>query len=261
MNFATTNFLSYQKSVPDVLDKISAKDILSKQHSILIKPNLVNSSPFPVTTSVKCCEAIVNYIKASSDADIVIAEGAGDATHETYEIFDLLGYTDLAERQGIELADLNHARLRKLENKARPVFLEMYLPEIAFTHFIISVPVLKAHSLAVVTGTLKNMMGLAPPRYYSGQGPWKKALFHERLHEAIIDLNTYRSPDLSVMDASVGLADFHLGGRECSPPAGKLIAGFDPLETDREAANLLGIDWKTVPHLSSDLQLQAEALT
>ncbi len=254
MRFAKINFLSYHESVPDILDKIGARDILSKQDSILIKPNLVNSSPFPVTTSVICCEAIVNYIKTCSDAKIVIAEGSGDATYETYEIFDLLGYTDLAERHGIQLADLNHERLRKLENKDRPVFPEMYLPEIVFTNFIISVPVLKAHSLSLITGTLKNMMGLAPPRYYSGQGPWKKTLFHKHLHEAITDLNTYRSPDLSLMDASVGLADFHLGGRQCSPPAGKLIAGFDPLETDREAANLLGIDWKTVPHLSSDIQ-------
>lgn len=251
MTFATIAFSSYQDSVSEVLDAVGAKKILSEQSSILIKPNLINASPFPVTTPVECCEAAVRYIKACSDADIVIGEGCGDPSYETDDIFRILGYKDMAKRHDVQLADLNDIPLRKLKDESRSALPEIYLPEIAFTHFIISVPVLKAHSLATITGTLKNMMGLLPPEHYSnGNGVWKKALFHKHLHQAITDLNTYRTPDLSLMDASVGLADYHLGGRECSPPAGKLIAGFNPLEVDREAATLLGIDWKTVPHLS-----------
>ncbi|MDM8526437.1 DUF362 domain-containing protein [Desulfococcaceae bacterium HSG8] len=249
MQLATVDFLSYRESVPEAFDRIGAGEILSEQHAILIKPNLVNSSPFPVTTPVQCCEAVAEYVKRCSDADIVIAEGCGDPSYETDEIFRRLGYADLAERYGIQLIDLNHAGLKKLENNKNPVFPEMYLPEIAFTHFIISVPVLKAHSLSIITGTLKNMVGLAPPRYYGGGG-WNKSRFHNNIHQAITDLNTYRHADLTMTDASVGLVDYHLGGRRCSPPAGKLIAGYDPLETDREAAGLLGIDWETVPHLS-----------
>ena len=78
---------------------------------------------------------------------------------------------------------------------------------------------------------------------------WKKAVFHGHMHQAIIDLNRYRSADLSLMDASVGLAEYHLGGRKCSPPANKIIAGFNPKAVDREAAALLGFDWNSIPHL------------
>jgi uncharacterized protein (DUF362 family) len=194
----------------------------------------------------------VNYVKTCSDADIVIAEGTGDPSHETHEVFRMLGYDRLAERCGVQLMDLNHEKLKTLQNKSNSVLPEIYLPEIAFRHFIISVPVLKAHSLAEITGSLKNMMGFAPPRYYSGA--WKKSAFHKNLHQAIIELNRYRTPDLTLMDASVGLADFHLGGRKCSPPAGKLIASLNPLEADREAAKLLGMDWQKIPHLVSDFQ-------
>ena len=52
------------------------------------------------------------------------------------------------------------------------------------------------------------------------------------------------------MDASIGLADYHLGGRICDPPVNKLIAGFDPQKVDRKAAGLLGLDWRTIPHLN-----------
>ena len=77
------------------------------------------------------------------------------------------------------------------------------------------------------------------------------------MHQAIVELNQYRSPDLSLVDASVGLADFHLGGRHCSPPLAKIIAGYDPLEVDRRAAELLGLNWEQIPHLSPKVKLGA----
>jgi len=251
MSLATVDFSTYHESISLTLDKIGAKEVFAKQSAILIKPNLTNASRHPVTTSVECCEAVVEYVRSCSNADIIIAEGPGDPSLETEEIFDLLGYRRMAIREGIPLVDLNTAPLKKLKNKDCPVFPEMYLPEIAFTHFIISVPVLKAHSLATMTGTLKNMMGFAPPKYYSGNfGVWKKAAFHGNMHQAIIDLNRYRRADLSLMDSTIGLADHHLGGSRCNPPVNKIIAGFNPLEVDRAAATLLGLDWKRIPHLA-----------
>ncbi len=77
--------------------------------------------------------------------------------HETDEVFEKLGYTAMAKRQGISLVDLNYGPVKILENPDCPVFPKMYLPEIAFSHYIISVPVLKAHSLAGMTGSLKKV--------------------------------------------------------------------------------------------------------
>jgi len=251
MNLVTIDFSSYLESVTEALDAIGARARLARQSAILIKPNLINASPHPVTTPVDCCEAVVKYVRSCSNADIVIAEGCGDPSFETSEIFDVLGYSELSKRYGVSLVDLNESPLKRLKNKECSAFPEIYLPEIAFTHFVISVPVLKAHSLAIITGTLKNMMGFTPPKYYSGTfGTWKKAAFHGDIHQSIIDLNRYRSPDLSLMDATVGLAEYHLGGRHCSPSPGKIIAGFNPTEVDRESASLLGLNWRDIPHLT-----------
>lgn len=258
MQSVTIDFDSYHESIAVALDGIDAGATLAQQAAILLKPNLINASPHPVTTPAACCEAVIEYIRSCSDASIVIAEGCGDAHLETDEVFDLLEYRDLARRHGIGLVDLNAAPLRKLKNNNCSFFSEIYLPEIAYTHFIISIPVLKAHSMAQITGTLKNMVGLAPPQYYGDRfGGWKKSIFHNNMQQAIIDLNRYRSPDLSVMDASVGLADFHLGGRHCNPPVNKIIAGFNPLQVDRQAAALLGLDWRQIQHLASDNQSES----
>jgi uncharacterized protein (DUF362 family) len=244
-------FSSYEKSIPEALDRIGAAAVLKKQTHILLKPNLINADPHPVTTPAACCEAIVHYIRGCSDAAIVIAEGCGIPEMTTDTVFAQLGYAGLGRRLNIPLVDLNTAPVREVANPGGVNYPVMRLPEIALTHFLISVPVLKAHSLADITGTLKNMMGLLPPEHYGRQGgAWRKADFHTDLHRSIGELNACRTPDLSIMDASIGLASFHLGGPPCQPPAGRILAGYDPLDLDRRAADLLGIDWRQIPHLN-----------
>ena len=252
MDLVTIKFESYEKTIKDALDAISAHKQIAEQSAILIKPNLVNDSPHPITTSPESCEVIIEYIRRYSKAEVIIAEGCGDVSLETDEIFKGLGYTEMAERQGVPLIDLNYGPVRVLKNPDCPVFPEMYLPEIAFAYYIISVPVLKVHSLAKMTGSLKNMMGFAQPKYYSGRyGIWKKALFHGQMQESVIDLNRYLIPNLSVMDCSIGMAEHHLHGAHCNPHVNRIIAGYNPWEVDREAAGLLGLNWNDIKHIAA----------
>lgn len=246
------DFVSFQKSIPRILEKLEAGPLVAGQKRILLKPNLVCDSGHPITTHPEMCGAVIDFIRAYASPEIIIAEGTGDAHKETGAMFAALGYTELARRLHVELLDLNHAPLVRLEDPDCPVFPEMYLPEVLFDSYVVSLPVLKAHSIAEVTGTLKNMMGAAPPSHYSGSGgSWKKAVFHHRMDQSLLDLNRYRSPDLTVMDASIGMAAFHLGGPHCNPPIGKLLAGFDPWAVDRQGAELLGRDWRRIPYLAA----------
>ncbi len=232
------------------MDAAGLATALAGQGRVMVKPNLVNATAPPVTTPLECVEAVVRYVRDHCEAEVVIAEGSGDALRETPEIFRDLGYEDLAMRLGVALLDLNHAPLVRLERPDCHVFPVMHLPRAAMESFLISVPVLKRHSLAGMTGSLKNMMGLAPPSHYSGaDGYWKKAVFHNRMQDSVADLARYRAPDFTLMDASVGLSEFHLGGAECDPPLNTILAGFDPFAVDRAGAELLGLDWRGVGHL------------
>jgi uncharacterized protein (DUF362 family) len=93
------------------------------------------------------------------------------------------------------------------------------------------------------------MMGFAPPEHYSGGGFWKKAIFHSNMQDSLIELNRYIVPDLTLMDAGVGLSEYHLGGPECDPPVNRLLAGTDPFAVDQAAARLLGLDPDKIPHI------------
>ena len=79
MKLAIVDFTSYQQSINQALDAIDARKRLAEQAEILLKPNLINASPHPITTPPACCEAIIKYIRKNSSAEIVIAEGCGEA--------------------------------------------------------------------------------------------------------------------------------------------------------------------------------------
>ena len=247
--FGVTEFESYPVSISKLLEKAKTQTLFKALPVIILKPNLVNATKFPVTTSVECCKAVIEFIRACSDAHIIIAEGCGDPGLETSEIFSILGYTKLIRSHGVELVDLNNEPLVELENHNNTIFPTMFLPKLVFDQFLFSLPVLKAHSLAGITGTLKNMMGIAPPRHYSENGFWKKGMFHEQMQQSITELNRYRIPDLTLLDASVGLCDYHLGGATCNPPVNKLVLSNDAYKVDQYAAELLGIDPETIQHI------------
>ncbi len=246
---SVNNFTNYRDCLAQCLDSISAGRIMRRRKLIIIKPNLVNKSPFPVTTSLQMIQALVEYIRKWTRARLIIAEGCGDAQLETTEIFKELGYWELASEFGVELMDLNIQPLVRLKNAECRVFPEIFLPGAALKGFLISVPVLKRHSLAKVTLAMKNMLGIAPPRYYQQGGSWKKSFFHTRMHRSIFELNLYRKPDMSIIDASIGMAEYHLGGKTCDPPVNKMVAGYDPVAVDAIGAGLLGLSWKDVPHI------------
>jgi uncharacterized protein (DUF362 family) len=249
-NVATEKFTSYAESVARCMARTGVATLLAENRPVMLKPNLVNDSPHPVTTPPAFCEAVITVVRQYTSAPVVIAEGCGDDGLETPEVFARLGYRALARRLDVDLMDLNTAALVRRTDETCRRLPEIWLPEAVFNHLLVSLPVLKAHSLCHFTGSMKNMMGLVPPRHYAGRfGNWKKAAFHHRLDQAIVDLNRYRSPDFTVMDATIGLCDYHLGGARCDPPVSRILAGADARSLDREASALLDKDWTSIGHL------------
>lgn len=217
---------------------------------VLIKPNLIEAMRPPITTPAVLVEGIVSYLKEAVDGvRIIIGEGTGASEYATDHCFATLGYDQLASKYNIPLLDLNEAELvekRRPDCRRWPV---MHLPAIVYDSFLLSVPVLKAHSLAGVTLTMKNMMGAAPPSHYQRGGHWKKSSFHEDMQAAVLDLNRYRAADFTLLDATVGMQVAHLWGPVCDPPPNKLAAGYDPVAIDAFGAGLLGRNWRDIGHI------------
>lgn len=246
----TCMFTDWRRSVRHILDAAGLAARLQRVKTVLVKPNLVEDHPPPITTPVELAAALVAYLRdAAPHVEIIIGEGCGSLSYDTRHVFASLGYEDLARQMDITLLDLNDMPLVKRTNRRCRRWPEMYLPEVVFSSFLLSIPVLKAHSLAGVTLTMKNMMGLAPSAHYQQGGHWKKAAFHDRVQEAVLDLNRYRTPDFTLLDATVGMQEAHLWGPCCDPPPNRLAAGFDPVAVDAYGCMLLKRDWREIGHI------------
>lgn len=242
--------VTYRESLPPVLEAAGIVSELAGHKTVLIKPNLVEALDPPITTHIDMVEALVDYLlDHNQEIQIIVGEGTGSLEYDTFHCFEELGYFKLQDKERVQLIDLNIEPCRHLTNKNCKRWPELYLPELLFNSFVISVPVLKAHSLCRVTLTMKNMMGCAPPAHYQQGGAWGKSSFHKRLDEAVFDLNRYRSPDFTVIDGAVGMARAHLWGPTCDPPVRRIIASYDPVAVDAYGTSLLRKSWKDIGHL------------
>ena len=216
----------------------------------MLKPNLVEAIPPPVTTPVDMVESLgVLLRRRFPGRRIILAEGSGAIHYGTWKAFQELGYTEAAQRLGLELLDLNEEECVRLERPGLVRWPEIWLPRIALDSFLISLPVLKVHTLAGVTLGMKNLVGLLPPSRYQEPGHWKKSACHHRIQEAVFELNLYRAPDFVILDAREGMAESHLRGRRLEPAPGEILAAWDPVAADAYGAELLGRDWREIGHI------------
>ena len=211
---------------------------------VIIKPNLVNPSLPPTTTDVRVVEGIIRALREHDIDDITIAEGSGSG--DTLENFNQLGFSGL----GIRLLDLDRETTITMPVNNHRVWSDITIPEILLNKFIISVPVLKEHSMCGVTISLKNMVGILPAKEYSGYWTYKKSEIHRYDTDGCIaDIINIIKPDWAVVDATIGMKGSHLSGTPCAPPINLVYGSSDTLEADRFGCELLGRDWRDIRYL------------
>lgn len=240
---------NYKETLPGLLDKLGCGEVFAGQQKIILKPNLVGPFEPPITTDIRLIEALIEYIQSYTYAKIILAEGSGEC--ETPKSFAKLGYDKLPHKYDIELVDLDSLPIVKLTNEDALLYKEIFLPEDILDGFLISVPVLKDHTLTKVSLGIKNLIGMLPASKYSGFWSYRKSEVHRHdCDKAVVDINSYRPIDMVIIDGAIGQTGGHLAsGIICDPPINKIIASFDPLEADIEGARLLGHDWEGIRHL------------
>lgn len=249
----SVDFISFSKSVPEILEKAGLHKLLQKPKKIILKPNLTTNLPPPCTTPALLVEEVIKFCRKFSKAEITVAEGSGGC--DTLIAFKDLGYERLAKNYKIKLVDLNREERIELKNPKVKALKKVKLPKIIFDGFFINLPVLKQHDEGILTCATKNLFGI-----YLNQGLikhflprwWSKSELHYKygVQESVYDLNLYRPSDFVLVDASIGQLGNEIHGSPCRPPIKKLFAGFDNLEVDRFCAPYLNLDPNSIPYLN-----------
>jgi uncharacterized protein (DUF362 family) len=223
---------SFKESVEPLLDVIKLSSEIKKFDKIVLKPYLIEDAS--KSTPIEFVEAVLRYclVHKNPVADIFIAEGCDGA--DTKEIFNVQGYKKLAERYKLGLVDLNEADSSETNSTEFLKFEKIMYPNVLKDSFVISMPKLNEDFELGMVGSLSNMLGAFPLRYYKGLfSNVKKKLRKYPIKYAINDINQCKMPNLALIDASI---------------KGALVAG-QPLDADKKAAVLLFKDWKSVQYI------------
>lgn len=236
-----TGFSNLENELASVLDDTRLHTTVKNKKSILIKPNLVVAEPpsTGLTTDPRTVAAIIRWLVNKADVDkknIIVGEGG--ITGSTDRAFEVSGMIGMAAELGIKTVNLN--KDERIEVRV-PDPLSLKTASLARTaveaDFIISVPSLKIHSMAVTTLSLKNMMGAILP----------KGVMHTELDKRIADLCSVVKPDLAVIDGIIAAEIDEVNGSPVE--MNTVIISTDPVAADAVGSAVMGIDPEQLDYL------------
>lgn len=227
----------------DIVDKalklIDTEKLISPNDQVLIKPNYVVAKhpSTGITTDSQIIEGIIKRLKGYKVNDIIVGEGGAGNTDRA---FDITGIREVVNRQGVRLVNLNQDSRIKVRVPQPLALQEIGIAETALKcTSIINVPTLKVHHTALVTLSMKNLMGLILP----------KSIMHSHINEKIVDLASLFKDKvkLNLIDGLIGAELHETSGNPVE--MNLVIAGRDMVAVDTVGTTVMGIDPNRVKYL------------
>lgn len=231
-----------EKALNESIDLLGGLEEVKGKTSVTIKPNLcsLKSSSSGATTDPRIVEAIIKKIRSSSSCKISIVE-TNNSHASADKTFKSLGYMDL-EKNYSKVKCVNLSKDSKVRLSLNgEIFSTLPVPEtMIFSEYLINIAKLKTHVDYRYTGVLKNTYGFLLS--------FNRAQYHGFMDSALVDLNRIYKPDLSIIDANVGMEGF--GPTDGTPKrVGAIIASKDSVAADTVGAQIMGINPFSISYL------------
>jgi len=225
---------------------------VKKGCSVVIKPNIAwDTKPeLAACTNPELVACIVRHCLRAGAASVSVFDTTCDDWRSSYETSGIARAARLAGAEvvgGDSAGDRDYFKNNYLKVKVArgKVIKEMNIHRLVeLSDVFINVPVLKHHRGAGMSCAMKNMMGTVSKS--------DQTRFHLKgLQQAIADCNSYRRPDLTVVDAYRVL--FKRGPRGVDASDTRLIKyqliGRDLVALDAAAARILDLDPGGIEHI------------
>jgi uncharacterized protein (DUF362 family) len=207
-----------------------------KDRTIFVKPNIVSYEPYPTTTHAAVLDTVLKFLTDKGNS-VVVGDGPATDSGNHSKIMENSPLNRVCGKYFVELVDLHEYGFRKFLTRSG---YRLRVSEIPYEcDYMISLPVLKAHSKTTITGATKNLFGLLQNR--------ERMMMYARLknmHRCIAELHSAFKANLTIMDAVETLitsSEVRHGGEK--KKLGYMLAGDDPLAIDSLGLHLLqGVD-------------------
>jgi uncharacterized protein (DUF362 family) len=231
-----------------IYESLSEFNLLVKDKTILLKPNLVGLDPRGVMNTHPAVIAATreSFLKLGA-ARVMIGDGPA-MDRDTQAILESVQLKEFTGKLGKDFCDLNIDDVERVQLETRATRLkELFLPKTVLgVDLLVSMPKLKTHHWAGVTLSMKNMFGIVPGSCYG----WPKNVLHwAGIDRSILDINAAAGPDFAIVDGIMGMEGN--GPIQGSPKvAGVLLFGDDAVAVDSTACRVMGLLPEKVDYLA-----------
>lgn len=212
--------------------------LVSRARRVLIKPNAIYPSLYPISTSRETINLVIEGIKQVSDADIIILEGTPTG-ESIYPVYQALGY----DFPRVLMLDVKDCIWVEVENPLPHPFAlaTFWVPNVVLSSdYLITVAPFRTFSMSG-SFSISSLLSLLPVSKYKGEdaGGWGN-LYELGIDKVIADLYFTLPFDSGIVDARQRFTgvDSILQGK--TEEYGKIFAG-EPYEVDCEAAQTIGL--------------------
>jgi uncharacterized protein (DUF362 family) len=184
--------------------------------TVMLKPNFNTGNQNPASANPEVIRQVIRLVKKQNPLQVIIADRSGFWL-DTEKCMEQNGITDVANEEGAELAALEDLEWEKITPKLALNWPKGFrIPKLLNkADFVISIPVLKTHSIANFSMAIKNWVGILYAKDRTSDlhlYNTKEEIFGYKLAE----LHLARVPDFIIMDGSKAFVE---GG----PTEGKIV--------------------------------------
>ncbi len=217
------------------------KRFVSRGDTVVVKPNIAwdrtpemaaNTNPYVVAEIVKLCY----------EAGAKVVKVLDRSVNDPRRCYIQSGIEKLALAQGAKVIYPDEKKFKKVEIKGEFLRSWEVWTEVLEADKIINVPIAKHHSLARLTMSIKNWMGVL--------GGFR-GLIHQRLDDSLVDIAAFMRPTLTVLDAIRILVRGGPQGGDLRDvlQTNTIIAGTDQVAVDAYGCTLFGIRPENVRYI------------
>ncbi len=256
MNKNLVSIVKYEKPLDSVRKAVELShglDHLPSQSKVFIKPNIVfwtkavNFPKYGVITTSRVVQDMVLLLKERGIDDISISDGTVLRNPKDMETqmhaFESLGYEKLKKRYGVKYINIWQRPFEKVD-LGDGVEVK-FNTDILNSDFVVDLPVMKTHSMTVVSLGIKNLKGMIdiPSRKKCHNTHPEKDL-----HFWVSRLSDKMPPIFTLLDG-IYTAERGPNIDGYMHRSDLLVASADILSADMVGAKVLGYEPVEVPHL------------
>ena len=231
----TVKIFQAKDDVSEIVEEAVADSGLRGKHRIFIKPNLSHPGYLPgVVTSPRLIQQLVGSLR-DGNSEVVVGESNG-FNYPCWTAFDKTGAEAAVKKAGGYVINLSEDRVVEVKFDSDTPLKRLFLPKtILEADAVVDLPLMKTHEFTAFSGAIKNLFGCVPSN--------KRIYLHPYLPEVFYRLYTLLKPQLTIMDARIGIEG---NGPTKGKPVklGLLLTSNDALAVDITATEIMQLNWK-----------------